>query len=44
MLALEGQLADLRERVEALTEELAEHRRYPVKLNQTVVVYDDRSS
>ena len=43
VLALEGQIAELSDRVDALTEQLAEHRRYPVKLNQTVVVYDDRS-
>ena len=44
VLALEQRLDELQSRVEALTAELAEHRRYPVKLNQTVVVYDERSS
>ena len=42
VLALEGKLAQLEKKVSQLSAELDEHTRYPVKLNQTVVVYEDR--
>ena len=42
VLALEAAVQALEDRVGQLTVELEQHTRYPVRLNQTVVVYEDR--